>query len=99
MQRQDRHKRVTAKIKGTSERPRVCIFRSLNNVTLQAIDDTKGHTIFRATNKDAEKAGQDLAKNILSKKIKAVVFDRAGYKYHGKVKAVAEAMRKEGLNF
>ena len=99
MNRKLRHKRVRAKIKGTAERPRICVFRSLKKITAQAIDDSKGHTLARSENIEAGKSGEDLARVLLSKKIKAVVFDRSGYKYHGKVKALAEAIRQAGLKF
>mgnify|MGYP001952186007 FL=1 len=97
MDRKRRHKRITAKIQGTSERPRVCVFRSIKRVSLQAIDDVKGNTIVGVNDADATKAGKELATALLSKKITTVYFDRGGYKYHGKVKAVAEALRKEGI--
>ncbi len=99
---------------GTSARPRLCIFRSLNHIYAQIIDDGQGHTIAAASTLDAEiKAEVDgkakknqaelvgslLAKRASSKGIKHIAFDRGGYKYHGRVKALADAARKNGLNF
>jgi len=112
--RQKRHARVRQKVKGTPSRPRLCVFRSLNHVYAQVIDDTKGHTLVSASTLDpeirpetdgktktskAELVGMMIAKRALSKGIKEVVFDRGGYKYHGRVKALAEAARQGGLKF
>lgn len=108
--RQRRHKRVRAKIKGTSDRPRLSVFRSNRHVWAQLIDDIAGKTIAsvgdksvrgkkETTLKAAEKVGGELAKRALEKKISAAVFDRGGYRYHGIVKAVAEGARKGGLKF
>ncbi|MBI2860065.1 MAG: 50S ribosomal protein L18 [Chloroflexi bacterium] len=109
-----RHQRVREKIKGTSSRPRLCVFRSLNHIYAQIIDDTQGHTLASASTGDPEiKAGVDgkakveeaglvgavLARRALSKGISQVVFDRGGFKYHGRVKALADAAREAGLNF
>ena len=109
-----RHYRVRAKISGTTARPRLCVFRSLNHIYAQVIDDSQGHTLTSASTLDSEaingvgtkvkadKAdliGSLLAKRALDKGIKQVVFDRGGYKYHGRVKALAEAARREGLKF
>lgn len=103
--------RVRAKVKGTTERPRLCVFRSLNNIYVQAIDDTKGVTIASASTLDKEvktkasnvaaatEVGTLIAERLKAKKITTVVFDRNGYLYHGKVKAVAEAAREAGLEF
>ena len=112
--RTKRHNRVRVKVKGTAERPRLCVFRSLNHIYAQVIDDLKGHTIACASTLDPEirdevdgkaKAGRAeligllVAKRALDKGIIQVVFDRGGYKYHGRVKALAEAARKSGLKF
>ena len=106
-----RHKRVRAKISGTSECPRLCVFRSNTNVYAQIIDDTKGITLVQAStldkevktkhsNKEAAKeVGTLVAKRALEKNIKDVVYDRGGYVYHGIVKELAEAAREAGLNF
>jgi len=112
--RQIRHSRVRAKVRGTNERPRLCVFRSLNHIYAQVIDDLKGHTLAsvstleaeikdetkgKAKTSEAEMVGSLVAKRVLSRGINQVVFDRGGYKYHGRVKALAEAARKGGLRF
>jgi large subunit ribosomal protein L18 len=112
--RQRRHSRVRAKIAGTDSRPRLCIFRSLNHIYAQVIDDIKGHTLVAASTLDPEIKGEAngkaksaqgglvgslIAKRALSTGIKQVVFDRGGYKYHGRVKALADAARQAGLKF
>ena len=113
-QREIRHTRVRNKISGTTERPRLNVYRSLNNIYAQVIDDTTGCTLVSAStldeeikaavkstgNKEAAKAvGTLVAKRALEKKIKNVVFDRGGYIYHGRVKELAEAAREAGLEF
>ena len=112
--RQRRHKRVRAKVKGTNARTRLCVFRSLNHIYAQVIDDPKGHTLVSASTLDpeikeqldskgksaqAELVGSLLAKRALTKGINQIVLDRGGYKYHGRVKAMAEAARQTGLKF
>ncbi len=112
--RQRKHTRVRVKVKGTTLRPRLCVFRSLNHVYAQVIDDSRGHTLAFASTLDseingeiagkaktgeAELVGSLIAKRALSQGINQVVFDRGGYKYHGRVKALAEAARREGLIF
>ncbi|HHU92619.1 MAG TPA: 50S ribosomal protein L18 [Halanaerobiaceae bacterium] len=112
--RKRRHHRVRNKVVGTPERPRVNVYRSLNHIYAQIIDDLSGHTLVSASslepavkdavnfggNKDAaRKVGEVLAEKALEKGIKDVVFDRGGYKYHGRVKELAEALREKGLNF
>jgi large subunit ribosomal protein L18 len=106
-----RHKRVRAKISGTSERPRLCVYRSLANISAQIIDDVKGVTLVSASsyekdfeqyggNQDAAKVvGKKLAERALDKGIKEVVFDRGGYIYTGRVKALADGAREGGLAF
>lgn len=104
-----RHKRVRAKIAGDSKRPRMNVFRSLTNIYVQIIDDSKGVTLASADLRNlkgvknnvegAEKLGKEIAKKCKEAKISEVVFDRGGYKYHGKVKAVAQGARSEGLKF
>lgn len=104
-----RAKRVRAKVSGTTQRPRLNVFRSLTTMSVQVIDDTTQATIVSAhlgeikgaknTVDGAMKLGELIAKKAQEKKITDVVFDRAGYKYHGKVKALAEAARQKGLKF
>ena len=106
-----RHQRVRAKISGTADCPRLNVFRSLNNIYAQIIDDTKGATLVSASTLDkefegatgnceaAKKVGLLVAKKALEKGIENVVFDRGGYLYHGRVKALAEAARENGLEF
>ncbi len=105
-----RHARVRAKISGTSEAPRLCVYRSNKNIEAQIIDDTKGVTLVASSSmalkldngsniEAAAKVGKDIAEKALAKNIKKVVFDRSGYIYHGRVKALAEAAREAGLDF
>ncbi len=109
-----RHSRVRAKVKGRAGVPRLCIFRSLNHIYAQVIDDGPGHTLAAASTLDqeikstgdgkkkmaeSELVGSLVAKRALSLGIKQVAFDRGGYKYHGRVKALAEAARRAGLKF
>jgi large subunit ribosomal protein L18 len=96
-----RHKKVRAKIKGTSTCPRLCIFRSNKYIYAQIIDDEKGKTLAlaKAGLNKSSKAGKDIAKKAEDLKIKKVVFDRGGYKYHGRVKALADAAREAGIKF
>jgi len=112
--RKRRHSRVRAKISGIDSRPRLCVFRSFHHIYAQVIDDAKGNTLASASTLEpeikaeaqgkaktgrAELVGSLVAKRALSKGIKQVVFDRGGYKYHGRVKALAEAARQAGLEF
>lgn len=113
--RERRHKRSRRKIHGTIERPRVAVFRSLSHIYAQVIDDTNNKSLFAVsdltpevremlksdTKKTARSAivGKLLAEKALAKGITKVVFDRGGYQYHGRVKALAEAARKAGLEF
>lgn len=105
-----RHARVRAKLSGTSTAPRLCVYRSNKNIEAQIIDDTKGVTLVSSSSmtlklengsniEAAGKVGKDIAEKALAKKIKTVVFDRSGYIYHGRVKALAEAAREAGLKF
>jgi len=102
------------RVHGTAERPRLNVFRSLRHIHAQIIDDTAGHTMLALSTLDAglagrikgkariEKAkivGEELAKRALEQGIKEIVFDRGGYKYHGRVKALAEGARAAGLKF
>lgn len=106
--RLQRKKRIRAKVIGTAKKPRLCISKSLRIISAQVIDDTRGNTLVQADSKSvkakndiagAAEVGKAIAKKCLAKKIKAIVFDRAGYKYHGKVKAVADGAREGGLKF
>jgi len=146
--RRRRHERVRARVQGTPERPRLCVFRSLRHIYVQVIDDTRGHTLLavstldpevqteasaaaaqpeaskgkgkgkgaktqpdaasevpaesangKAKTRQAVAVGLVLARRALAAGIKSVVFDRGGYMYHGRVKALAEAARKGGLDF
>lgn len=110
--RKARHARVRAKVSGTPEVPRLNVFRSNQNIFAQIIDDTKGITLVSASSIDkdlklangsnieaATKVGELIAKRAKEAKIKKVVFDRGGYLYHGRVKALAEAARANGLEF
>ncbi len=114
LSRQRRHRRVRAKVQGTPERPRLNVFRSLRHIYAQVIDDEAGHTLIEASTVDpsiAEKlgeldktaqaklVGEVLAKRALEKGVSQVVFDRGGYRYHGRVKALAEGARAGGLVF
>ena len=107
-------KRIRKKIRGTAERPRIFVFKSNRYIYSQAIDDDAGRILVtasrmekefkekkkKAKNMEASKTvGEMIAKRLKKKKIKQVVFDRGVYPYHGRIKALAEAMRKEGLNF
>jgi large subunit ribosomal protein L18 len=112
--RERRHRRVRKHLAGTSERPRLNIFRSLNHIYVQVIDDAKSVTLISASSLDVDVAkkakgqtrteqaklvGQLVAERALKAGVNEVVFDRGGYKYHGRVKALAEASRKAGLKF
>ncbi|MEK7142847.1 MAG: 50S ribosomal protein L18 [Patescibacteria group bacterium] len=92
-------KRNKSKIFGISSRPRVAVFRSNTFLYLQAIDDQKQVTIAAACSKGDLSPPKELAKKLEASKIKKIVFDRAGYKYHGKIKQLAEELRKAGLEF
>jgi large subunit ribosomal protein L18 len=85
--RQRIHKRIRSRVSGTQERPRLAVFRSLNHIYAQVIDDQQGHTLVAAAQRAKEKG------------ITKVVFDRGGYLYHGRVKALADAAREAGLEF
>ena len=110
-QRIKRHNRVRGKISGTAERPRLSVFRSENNIYAQIIDDVAGVTLVSASTVEkgfegnvgnveaAKKVGATVAERALKKGIEDVVFDRGGYIYHGRVKALAEGAREGGLKF
>ncbi|MFC1969618.1 50S ribosomal protein L18 [Chloroflexota bacterium] len=112
--RKIRHRRVRRKVTGIVSRPRLCVFRSLNHIYAQLVDDSTGQTLVsmstldsqvrsktdvKVKTKKAEIVGTLLAEKALNKGIKQVVFDRGGYKYHGRVRALAEAAKKTGLEF
>ena len=107
--RQKRHRRVRGKLSGTAERPRLNIFRSNTGIYAQVIDDEKGVTLVSASTKELNiksnnteaciKVGKSVAEKAIKAGIKEVVFDRSGYKYHGRVKALADAAREAGLKF
>ncbi len=109
-----RHKRIRKKISGTPEVPRLAVFKSLRHIHAQVIDDTVGHTLVSASSAErelkpkmagktkteqAKLVGEIIAERALAKGIERVVFDRGGSKYHGRVKALAEAAREKGLKF
>jgi large subunit ribosomal protein L18 len=104
------HSRIRAKLSGTSERPRLNVYRSLNHIYAQVIDDQKGETIVSASSlalklktggnvASAKEIGKAIAEQAVAKGIKQVVFDRGGYLYHGRVQALADAAREAGLEF
>ena len=112
--RETRHLRVRRRVSGSSERPRLCVFRSLNHVYAQVIDDTKGVTLAAASSLDPEireqrdgkpksqistLVGDLIAQRAKEKGVSSVVFDRGGHKFHGRTKALADAARKGGLVF
>lgn len=84
---------------GTTDRPRLSVFKSHKYIYAQIIDDTKGHTLVQSSSEDAKKVGVDIAKKAKALKIVKVVFDRGGYLYTGKIKAIAEGAREGGLEF
>jgi large subunit ribosomal protein L18 len=112
--RKRRHTRVRKTVEGTEEKPRLCIFRSIRSIYAQVIDDSQGFTVTSASSlepgmKDkiagknktecADMIGALIAQRSLEKGVKKVVFDRGGYRYHGRIKALADAARKAGLDF
>jgi len=104
VRRQRRKNRIRAKVSGTAACPRISVFRSLTQTSAQIIDDEKGHTLAAINSSgkkvdDAQKAGEELAKVAKEKKISKCVFDRGGFAFHGRVKALAEGARKGGLEF
>ena len=110
--RDKRHARVRARVRGTAERPRLCVFRSLGHIYVQAVDDVQRVTLTCASTLELRKAvgptgnieaakrvGGLIAERLKEKGLEKVVFDRGGYLYHGRVKAVADAARTAGLKF
>lgn len=108
-----RHRRVRKKVIGTAERPRLCVYRSLKGIYAQVIDDTQGHTVAHAASREvaggdgepmpktaaSSVVGRLVAERATAAGVTAVVFDRGGYRYHGRVKALAEGAREGGLVF
>jgi len=108
--RKRRHARVRNKISGTPECPRLCVYRSNKNIEAQIIDDVNGVTLVSSSSMSlklengsnveaAAAVGKDIAEKALAKKLDTIVFDRSGYIYHGRIKALAEAAREAGLKF
>lgn len=112
--RNKRHTRIRKKVSGTPERPRLCVFKSTKHMYAQLIDDTRGHTLAAASSLNGEfkgyeghrgnvaaarKLGGIIGRKALEKGVKKVVFDRSGYPYHGRVKALSEGAREAGLEF
>ena len=113
--RKRRHMRIRRKVSGTAERPRLTVFRSLNHIYVQLVDDLSGRTILSVSSRDGElqsdvksakgkvggakAVGKRLAQKAKDQGIQRVCFDRGGYLYHGRVKAVADGAREGGLNF
>jgi len=104
------HKRIRSRVSGTEQRPRLAVFRSVKHIYAQVIDDSKGHTVVAASSAEkngvnggnvagAKSVGKAVAERAKEKGIKAVVFDRGGYLYHGRIKALADAAREAGLEF
>jgi large subunit ribosomal protein L18 len=107
-----RHARVRTKLSGTAEKPRLNVYRSNKHIYAQIIDDVKGVTLAQASTQDKDivsesttkvdlsaKVGESIAKKASDKGVTAIVFDRGGYLYHGRIKALAEAARENGLEF
>lgn len=109
-----RHRRIRSTLSGTSEKPRLCVFRSNKYIYVQIIDDVIGNTLVSASTKEknvatnlkntsnleaAEFLGKEVAKRAIDKGIENIVFDRGGYAYHGKIKTLADAARSAGLKF
>ena len=116
--RQSRRRRIRSRVRGTADRPRLCVFKSLTRISVQCVDDDAGKTIVAASTTEgikskkgnkglkglktieaAKKLGSLLAEKAKAKKISSVVFDRSGYRYHGRIKALADAAREGGLQF
>ncbi len=112
--RQRVHLRVRTRVSGTQERPRLCVFRSLGHIYAQLIDDRTGRTVAQASSLDTETrkqlkgggnvaaakvVGKAIAERAIAAGVSEVIFDRGGYKYHGRVQALAEAAREAGLKF
>ena len=105
-----RHRRIRGKLSGTPERPRMCVHRSHKQIYVQVVDDLDGRTLCASSSlqlkltggggvEGAKAVGTDIARRAMEKGISAVAFDRAGYRYHGRIKALADAAREAGLKF
>jgi len=113
LKRERRKKRIRKRISGTGERPRVCVYKSNRYIYVQAVDDEKGEIITSLSSikyrqegkvnyksvKIAKRLGEEFGKLLIKKGIKEIVFDRSGYPYHGRVKALAEGIRTQGVKF
>lgn len=110
VKKERRQKKIRAKIHGTKDRPRLCVFRSINHIYAQLIDDDKAVVLLSVSDKDvkvgkkpkveiAKEVGKTIAKKAADSKISTVVFDRAGFLFHGRVKALADGAREGGLKF
>jgi large subunit ribosomal protein L18 len=110
IKRQRRHTKIRVKICGSKDKPRLCVFRSINHIYAQLIDDNDGKVLISTSDKEVKKTktnktevakevGKLIAKKSLEKKIEAVVFDRSGFIFHGRVKALADGAREGGLKF
>ncbi|PLX20605.1 50S ribosomal protein L18 [Candidatus Parcubacteria bacterium] len=109
IKKQRRHARIRAKISGTSERPRISVFKSNKGMFVQLIDDTKGFTLVSVNSKEVKadgdkkavsfEIGKLLAKKAVEKKISSAVFDKGSYKYHGRIESLASGAREGGLKF
>lgn len=108
--RAKRHRKIRKRISGTADKPRLCVFKSAKHIYAQLVNDEKGKTILALSDADIKKTkeakvkvaaevGKAIAKEALAKKIVNVVFDRGGYKYHGRIKALADGAREGGLKF
>lgn len=112
--RKRRHIRIRKRVSGSAARPRLCVYKSLNHIYAQIIDDTRGYTLVSASTLDdalksenghkgnvamAKKIGRLIASRAIEAGVKKIVFDRGGYKYHGRIKALAEGVREGGLEF
>jgi large subunit ribosomal protein L18 len=108
--RQKRHRRLRSRISGTADRPRLAVYRSLNQIYAQVIDDRSGRTLAAASSLEAKDSkakraeaakavGEKIAEKAKAAGIEEVIFDRGGYRYHGRVKALADAARSNGLRF
>src|SRR4249919_3277820 len=99
--RRKRHQRIRLHLAGTDGRPRLAVFRSLNHIYAQVIDDTSGRTLAAASTKSEEAAvvGRLIAQRAKAAGVERVVFDRAGFRYHGRIKSLADAAREAGLDF
>jgi large subunit ribosomal protein L18 len=110
--REKRHRRIRLRLAGTSERPRLAVFRSINQIYAQVVDDSAGHTLAHASSlepdlrkesgtksDDARAVGKLVAERARAAGVSKVVFDRSGNRYHGRIRALAEAAREAGLDF